>query len=176
MTMDIKRSVFIPGIYAFLLGGAMTVTLPCWAKEQDGIVSVKGIEFRYAERVPGGLYRAHYARETWGQLYKAVSIHAPQAAVRRLRANPEYGYFDGSARPLVSPDGRYAVLAQLLGGYVEGGGKKQWHEVSSCVFVHTATARVLTQETGEVCGGEFVGPAKWISPAGSELDLIDLAN
>jgi hypothetical protein len=145
------------------------------ARSLTRVIHVDDLEIRYDGHVSGRDYRPHYSRDVWDQLYTSVSIRSHGGPVHRVKTEPEDGFFVASADPAVSPGGAYVVLEQLSGGYASDGNQQWWHDVSYCVFVETSTARVVTQETGDYCGGEFTGPATWVSDTGLKLDLTSLS-
>ena len=139
----------------------------------DKVIRSHGIEVHFLGHTAERAYKAHYLRETWSQLYSAVEIQSRSGAVHRLKADPEYGLFVAASELTISPDGKYLVLEQLLGGYAEDDEHRWWHEVDHCVFIETDTARLVTRETEGYCGGEFSAPDVWTSING-DLNLATL--
>jgi hypothetical protein len=143
------------------------------ASAGDRLIQLQNVELRYAARVSDPSFRDHNSRDTWDELYGTVWIRVGAGPANKVAADPEHGYFVASPSTPVSASGSYVVLNQLLVGTVSDGETSKWHEVASCVFVDAASARVLVQETGEICGGEFIDDTTWVSGSGRSLNLAE---
>ncbi|TKC88042.1 hypothetical protein FAZ69_17485 [Trinickia terrae] len=86
--------------------------------------------------------------------------------------------FEDSYSPQISPTGKYAVLDILKAGIVDPGpsGKPEVQSRQYCPVLETKTGCVISNQSGEICGGQWqVHGDRWIVPGGAgDTDLVML--
>lgn len=117
----------------------------------------------------GGGRALLYQGEIGGR-YQTLSLVYNGNVLRKLHGVADKGgLFEYEKSPVVSSDGRYAVVNQVES---EGDGRgRTSHEVAYCELIDLNSGCVVARDTGQFCGGEFTDSGEWRTFVFQDLNL-----
>lgn len=112
--------------------------------------------------------------EPIGEHYLALTVLFNGEVVRTLRGNQTSGgAFE--RRPVLSPDGAFALVSQVESTNVEGwDGSVTYHEVAYCNLIELRTGCIAERDTGQFCGGSFTRDGKWRTSLYPDVSLTEV--
>jgi hypothetical protein len=112
--------------------------------------------------------------EPIGERYLTLALLFNGEVVRTLRGNQTSG---GAyqRRPVLSPDGAFALVSQVESTNVEGwDGATTYHEVAYCNLIELSTGCIAERDTGQFCSGSFTRDGKWKTSIYPDISLAEV--
>lgn len=119
----------------------------------------------------GGGHALLYENELGGR-YQALALISNGKVLRKLHGVADKGgLFEYERSPVISSDGRYAVVNQVESEGDERGSNS--HEVAYCELIDLMSGCIVARDTGQFCGGEFTDSGEWRTFVFQDLNLLE---
>ncbi|MFA7895488.1 hypothetical protein [Pseudomonas putida] len=119
----------------------------------------------------GGGHALLYENELGGR-YQALALISNGKVLRKLHGVADKGgLFEYERSPVISSDGRYAVVNQVESESDERGSNS--HEVAYCELIDLMSGCIVARDTGQFCGGEFTDSGEWRTFVFQDLNLLE---
>jgi len=125
-----------------------------------------------ARKVDLGGGRALLYEGELGDRYQALALVYNGKVLRKLHGVADKGgLFEYERFPVISSDGRYAVVNQVESEGDERG--RNSHEVAYCELIDLRSGCIVARDTGQFCGGEFTDSGEWRTFVFQDLNLLE---